>query len=361
MDRYFWGYDTEAKHFWHWYAVLTEKLTGRLRVHNVPESIDSDFLIRRLLLDGRIAFFKDGSELVAYNYSDVDPLDKYGRTTSINVNYRYGNDIQKHNYNADECVFVYCKPSVKLHRGIGFVSEVCRTASILADIDTTMKIVLENDRLVALADTVSDSDIDGVNQLFDKMRRGDRVIAVKSSIIDNVKVNPLVNKSSRDLMDYTQLTTYYLAEFYNNIGISALATSKRERMVTDEVTANKEVVDFSFKQAVDLINEGLAEVNAKFGTDINVEFIDPVDDDMMEGEDTNADNNDEQKPGKDSADTEDVGVSEESEGADRDSGEADEDDGDLSGEAEPEDKIDEILEIVEEIKEEITDEETSDD
>lgn len=353
-NDYFWGYDTEEEHFWHWYAVLTEKLTGRLKLSNVPDSIDADFLIRRLLLDGRIAFFKDGDELVAYNYSDVDPFDKYGRTKSINVTYRYGNDIQKHRYDADECVFVYCKPSVKLHRGIGFVSEVCRTASILAAIDTTMKIALENDRLVALADTVSDADINGVNEAFSKMRRGERVIAVKSSIIDNVKVNPLVNKSPRDLMDYTQLTTYYLAEFYNNIGISALSTSKRERMVTDEVTANQEVVDFSFKQAVDLITEGLAEVNAKFGTDINVEFIDPVDDDMTEGEDTNENSNDEQEQREDCTDTENAGVSEEPEGTNGDTEEADKDDGDMSGETES-DKLDEILEIVEDIKEEITD------
>lgn len=296
MNKYFFGYDENEKYFWHWYAILVQKLTGRIKFHNLPDTIDETYLKRRLLLDGRIAFFNDNG-LTAYEYGNIAPFDKYGRSTLINVTYRYGNPQQKHEYNSDEFVLVFSKPDVSINKGVGFVSEVCRTASILATIDMTLKITLENDRLIAIADTISDSDINGVNQLFDKMRQGERVIAAKSSIIDNIRVNPLANKTTRNITDYTMLTTYYMAEFYNNIGISAMTTSKRERMVTDEITANQEIVDYSFKQTVDLIKRGINEVNERFNTNITVEYVAVDDDaDKTEADETDetpeADNND---------------------------------------------------------------------
>lgn len=283
VNKYSWSIPENAKYFWHWYSVLCDKLTGRIRVLNCPDSIDADFLIRRLLLDGRIAFFMDNGELTAYDCSNASPLDKYGRTQDILVTYRHGVHQNKNRYTPAEYIMVYSKPSVKLNRGVGYVSEVVRTADILANIDNTFKIRLENDRLTAIADVVADNDITAVNELFSRMRRGDNVIACKSSIIDNIKVNPLVGSGSlTQITDYNKLTQYYIAEFYNNIGINALMGEKKERMVSDEITANSEVVEYSFKQTIDLIKKGLEEVNAKFGSTITIEFID-CDADEIEG------------------------------------------------------------------------------
>lgn len=282
-NKYFWGFSDDSLHFWHWYSVLADKLTARIKIHNVPDSIDHDYLVRRLLLDGKIAFFNDEKDgLTAYEYTNTSPFDKYGRTKEILVTYKYGNATTEQRFTSgDNCVLVFAKPSVKLHRGVGFVSEVCRSADILATIDTTLNIRLENDRVIAIVDAISDSDVEAVDILFQKIRKGDRAIAVKSSMIDKISVNPLNNSTTTDYPEYTQLTQYYLAEFYNSIGVSALSTSKRERMVTDEVTANKEVVDFNFKRNIETIQEGLDEVNAKFNTNMYVEFIELHDDDEV--------------------------------------------------------------------------------
>jgi ribosome-associated translation inhibitor RaiA len=68
--------------------------------------------------------------------------------------------------------------------------------------------------------------------------------------------------------EYQKAVQYYKAEFFNDIGINAMTTSKKERLVTDEVNANEESVYFSFNSVIDEINGGLKKVNEKFNTNM---------------------------------------------------------------------------------------------
>jgi hypothetical protein len=266
-NRYLWGCDSNQAHFWHWYNYLTERLTAKVDIENVPDTIDKNFLIRRLMLDGKIAFFDDNG-VTAYNYSNVETLDKYGRTKKILVNYRYGNQQNQNTYSEDEFVLVFSKKSVSLNRGVGFISEICRTATILANIDTTFNIQLENDRIIAIVSALTDTDITAVNELFKKMRNGQNVICVKKNLIEDISVNPLVKTVNHNYDEYQKAVQYYKAEFFNDIGINAMTTSKKERLVTDEVNANEESVYFSFNSVIDEINGGLKKVNEKFNTNM---------------------------------------------------------------------------------------------
>lgn len=268
-NKYHWGMEPTQLHFWHWYNYLAERLTAKLDIKNVPETIDKNYLVRRLLLDGKIAFFNDELDgLTAYQYNTITPFDKYGRTRKILVVYRYGNKQIKNEYGLQDFELVFCKKSVSLNRGIGFVSEVCRTASILANIDTTLNIQLENDRIVAIISALTDSDIQAVNDLFAKMRAGHSAICVKKNLIDDISVNPLLKSVTHNHDEYQKAIQYYKAEFFNDIGINAMTTSKKERLVTDEVNANSETVYFSFSSVIDEINTGLERVNNRFNTNM---------------------------------------------------------------------------------------------
>lgn len=278
-NQYNWGFNPNQLHFWHWYNYLTERLMSKLDIKNVPDTINKNYLIRRLLLDGRIAFFNDKKDgLTAYRYSDISPPDKYGKSKNIQVVYKYGNQQEKFDFTPDEYIPVFSKKSVSLNRGIGFVSEVCRSATILANIDTTFNIQLENDRVIAIITALTDTDIVAVNELFEKMRAGERKICAKKNLIDDISVNPLVKNVNHDFDEYQKITQYYKAEFFNDIGINAMTTTKKERLVSDEVTANEESVYFSFSQVISEINDGLKKVNEKFGTDMAAVEIEYKDD-----------------------------------------------------------------------------------
>ena len=283
-NQYNWGFNPSQIHFWHWYNYLSEKLVSKLDIENVPDTINKNYLIRRLLLDGRIAFFNDEKDgLTAYQYNNIEPPDKYGKSRKIQVVYKYGNPQEKFEFTENEYVPVFSKKSVSLNRGIGFVSEVCRSATILANIDTTFNIQLENDRVIAIVTALTETDIVAVNELFEKMRAGERKICVKKNLIDDISVNPLSQvNNKRDYDEYQKMIQYYKAEFFNDIGINAMTTTKKERLVSDEVTANEESVYFSFSRVIDEVNDGLKKVNEKFQTDmraIEIEYEKRGDDD----------------------------------------------------------------------------------
>ena len=269
-NQYSWGFNPNQLHFWHWYNYLTEKLVSKMDIKNTPDTINKNYLIRRLLLDGKIAFFNDMKDgLTAYQYNNIEQPDKYGQSRKIQVVYKYGNQQGKFEFTENEYVPVFSKKSVALNRGIGFVSEVCRSATILANIDTTFNIQLENDRVIAIVTALTETDIVAVNELFEKMRAGERKICVKKNLIDDISVNPLSQvNNKRDYDEYQKMIQYYKAEFFNDIGINAMTTTKKERLVSDEVTANEESVFFSFSRVVDEVNAGLKKVNEKFQTDM---------------------------------------------------------------------------------------------
>lgn len=261
--------DLEKKYLWYWYNWLTDKLCSIVEVQGLTEieTISTDYFFRVLFTAGRIAFFKDKNNLTAYHFTTTDTYDKYFRTKKILVNYANGEMIEKQFYTRNkDCAIVCAKQSDNLNLGYGFHFDILRTANKLADIDISVDVALENSRLTALAECLTDNDKIALDTVFSKMRNGERVISTKGSIIDKISVNKLYENSKVDLIQYTDLQKYYLAEFFQNCGINAFKNFKKAQQTETELIADEEYINLSFDNTINAMNDGFKKVNEIFGT-----------------------------------------------------------------------------------------------
>ena len=83
--------------------------------------------------------------------------------------------------------------------------------------------------------------------------------------IEDMKTQNSMNV--RELLDAQQLI---LSEFYEAIGINK-TVEKRERLITAEADANKQLLKLNINNMFDCRKKGAEQINAMFGTNISVE------------------------------------------------------------------------------------------
>jgi len=269
--------DLDKPHLFYWYNWLVDKICSIVEISGLDEieTISTDYFYRILFTTGRIAFFKSGNDLLAYYFVPTDRFDIYFRTKKIIITFANGDILDKQEYTRNvNCALVYAKKSDNLNVGFGFHFDILRTANILADIDISLTTALENSRLTAVAECLTDNDKIALNSIFAKMRKGERVIATKGNIIDKINVNKLSENTNINFMDYTELQKYYLAEFFQNCGINAFKNFKKAQQTETEITTDNEYINLSFDNTINTINDGLKKVNELFGTSLSAKLKD---------------------------------------------------------------------------------------
>ena len=269
--------DFKKPYLYYWYNWLTDKISSIVEIDGLEkiDTISTDYFYRILFTTGRIAFFKNGNDLLAYFFTPTGKFDIYYRTKEIIITFANGEIINKQNFTRNiDCTLVYAKKSDNLNVGYGFHYDILRTANILSDIDISLLTALENSRLTAVAECMTDNDKIALNEIFAKMRKGDRVIATKGNIIDKINVNKLSENTNIDMIKYTDLQKYYLAEFFQNCGINAFKNFKKAQQTEIEITNDEEFVNLSFDNTINTINDGLAKTNELFGTNLHAKLKD---------------------------------------------------------------------------------------
>lgn len=116
----------------------------------------------------------------------------------------------------------------------------------------------------------------------------------KLSFIGDISEEMEVNRSARGvsrLRDYQDIKTGLLKDFYNLFGINK-TLEKRERMITDEVEDNKELLLFNVKDMLEMRKKACDDMEKVFGVKIEVKSHVDIDSDgkvevkeMEDGED----------------------------------------------------------------------------
>ena len=106
------------------------------------------------------------------------------------------------------------------------------------------------------------------------MYEGDPSIVVKSSLIDKLQGVPIIPNSSsnQNLTQLIEVNQYILAHALEQIGICVHDQMKKERVITGELNDNLTFAFLSVDDIIVSLNEGFAEVNAKYGTELFAEL-----------------------------------------------------------------------------------------
>jgi hypothetical protein len=106
--------------------------------------------------------------------------------------------------------------------------------------------------------------------MYDSIDKGIPAVYVKKDDIsqDDIYYNHV--KETYVANDLQLLKQSIIDEFLTEIGLNNANTSKRERLIVDEVNANNNEIKANVQHWLDNINDGLSRANSLFGLNLSV-------------------------------------------------------------------------------------------
>jgi hypothetical protein len=251
--------------------LLTEKALSLYKYTDLPESLPAEQIEMRLILQGYAVIFKHKKYGIVTCSGGVSGVDQYYLPTDfVYAQPALGSGNLKIN---KDCIIIWNTTADKYNR-IGLLTLIQRYARMLADLDSSINIYTVNTRATKLNTAATQQTAKAVDNAMVKLQEGYVYTINTGSILDLYKTQDWNNSRSdtlQQLMDAKQQT---MAAFLNEIGVKSI-TEKRERMVSEEVSADNQLLTINVIDMLNQRKEGIKLVNEMFGTAIKVDQMIP--------------------------------------------------------------------------------------
>lgn len=251
--------------FMQYYNRLVELAISMFEWKNVPETIDVRFLELSLFSDGHVVFFKD-DELgyLALRCAIGGPLNVY----RIPIHRRaYANNGYNKELTIDDSVIIF---NNFLH------------INSMLDTEMFARRLYELDRIIDVNTKAQKTPI--LVQCEESQRLTMKNVYMKYDgdapvIFGDKNLNPNAIKVLQTGAPYVadkiyELKTKYWNEALTYLGISNINTTKKERLISDEVTRNTGSIIASRYSRLESRKQACEQINKMFGLNIDVEYRD---------------------------------------------------------------------------------------
>ena len=259
----------------YYYKMLLNRVINMFTWNNLPDTIDEQVMNFWLFVTGRVVFTEFKGKLYALNgnYGGY-PNEYYLPTEFIVANPILGSKNVKIDidgvvmFNSDTDKY----PTQTMTGGLYPILTL--TANMLADCVVTISSALKNGRVqtafLCKDDTVRIAGEKVLKQLYN----GNPAVMIDDTILNCITPIKMADNTSVATILQQTVETYqfWLANFYNSIGVNANFNMKRERLNTAEVNINDSAL---FVNVVNMLNnrqQALEKINKMFGTNITVEI-----------------------------------------------------------------------------------------
>lgn len=259
----------------YYYKMLLNRVINMFTWGNLPDTIDEQVMNFWLFVTGRVVFTEFNGKLYALNgnYGGY-PNEYYLPTEFVVANPILGNKIVKLDidgvamFNSDTDKY----PTQGLVGGLYPILTL--TANMLADCVVTISSALKNGRVQTAFLCKDDTVRIAGEKVLTKLYNGDPAVMIDDTILNCITPIKMVDNTSVATILQQTVETYqfWLANFYNSIGVNANFNMKRERLNTAEVNINDSAL---FVNVVNMLNnrqQALEKINKMFGTNITVEI-----------------------------------------------------------------------------------------
>lgn len=265
-------------------GLLLNRVVNLFDWHNLPETVDKQYLCSLLFLTGKATFFKSNDTLYIADCAIGGELNEYYYPKyAILANPVLGSKNMLIN---TDCAIVYTSTADKINNNVrmgdvGYMAScptyglITKTAELLADCMSSINIAQKNTRASFVVTAPTDNVRVQMDMLLKRMYGGEPYTTVTdSAFADNrVTVSPLTttvgNTTLRELRETQQ---YYLSQFYHAIGVDSNSNFKRERLTNAELDSESEPLLINIIDMINSVKEGIEQVNRMFGTKITVEL-----------------------------------------------------------------------------------------
>lgn len=272
------------KNFTTYFNLLTNKVSSLFLWKNLPSTIDRRYLEFSLLLNGKVCWFNHNDKLYALTGNiGGEPNVYYEPTNFIIANPVIGSKqlrirtLDGNDEDLDSLDGILMGNSdVDYESGIvkgGLYSLIYQTAGLLADNISSLNIAQLNSRLSVLFTADSDSQARSGEIVLKDIYDGKPYKILAQDLVEKFGITAVAASGANNtLMSLIEAHQYILAQFFNEIGVSANYNMKRERLNTAEVEMNNGSLDINIFSMLRCRQEAVEKINAKFGTNIEVEL-----------------------------------------------------------------------------------------
>lgn len=250
--------------FNNWFTYLANLYLDAFEFSGLPDSVNERFLFETLFWDGKALFFKDPD----FGYMAL-PCEGEGK---LNVYWEYtayraiSNEYNREYRYPDNCVLIranqLCYPPLfMLENWAARIADAERTIDVYSKTMKRPWLIVgdQDDKLTmkVLVDTVEDNElvVTGASRLSQELQRA--------------YANP---NDGQGLMALWRHKHELLDECLTWMGINNANTEKRERLITDEVEANNQLIQLNKDTALDWLKEAVERINNMFGLNISVKL-----------------------------------------------------------------------------------------
>lgn len=263
--------------------LLLNKVSSLFVWQGLPETVDQRFLEFELLLRGKICWTKFEGKLYALNGSVGGEPDAYYQPCYWIVANPVLGSKQVRIRNKDGSSNIETLDGILMANSDldyeadtlegGISGLIYQTAGLLADNISSLNVAQINGRLSVLFTAPDEALARTGEATLKDIYSGKPYKILTEDILDKFTITPLAGAGvNNTLMSLIEAHQYILAQFFQEIGISANYNMKRERLNTAEVEMNNGALDINIWNMLKNRQEAAALINEKFGTEISVDL-----------------------------------------------------------------------------------------
>ena len=247
---------------------FTNIVLGMFKVHNLPDNIDEQFVIRNLVRYGSVALFKTVTKgLEIQPFATKGLYNIYGIPTKIsiksapNCSTEY-NGLQIDNSNDFEIIKLNPQ-ATSLYSVIYYfcdkITEVQRAIDVNVNTNQTP--------LIFEAEPEQKTTIEKViNKLSQQVKT--IILNKKAGWRPDEGLKTVEVGAQWKASQMVEVLQYYKSEFFTFLGINHIPYEKKANMIKDEVMSNSHILRLTIDSMLDSLNECAKKANKKFGTKI---------------------------------------------------------------------------------------------
>lgn len=285
------------------FARFLNDALRRYDFDGLPETLNKRVILQSLLWHANIVFFEKGGNLFALPAAPTGDLNVYGEPASAEVfslNGMLNEKVELFIHGSDEDAFLKKTETINTGKYKGvmvwennarypFINAVIYYAQQVSDTFRTLDVCRQNIKNPQMF-LCEESVVPTVKKyLEDRENNVENVIG--TGVFDPTKVAVVpIDAHGTQLSDVTALIEWYEAKFRELCGIdnNSQMDKKGENLIQAEVSVNDEYTFSSVEKCMEVMQQGLDDVNKIFGTNITVK---EVENENISADDNRGENN----------------------------------------------------------------------
>lgn len=230
----------------------------------VPYSIDIDKTEYLLKTNGHVIITPVNGVLYTLSGNFTGDLNAYYEPTQYIVTNPYL-PIAKTFTIGEDCVLI---KNDAMKRGL--MPVLGKYAVMLTDSDISLNTAAVLSRITMLISASDDKTKASADLFLQKIADGDFSVIGENAFFDGVKMHTAPTANTNYITQLIELTQYYKASLYNEMGLNANYNLKRERLTNGELEVNVDALLPLMDNMMQCRKKAWQQVNEKYNTDIRV-------------------------------------------------------------------------------------------